>query len=180
MRGKKRVEPDRRGRIINVTLDVIAEHGIAGTTHRRVAEAAEIPLGSMTYHFTGLDDLLHEAFSKFASTLSSAFEQCLGEAGSIEEARHAVVELVCGDTIANPRSMTLLFELYAYMTKRENFRVLVEDWMNRSRVALERHFSPEIAQQLDMFIEGAAIHSYARQKPLARSRALEAIAKITG
>ena len=32
-------------------------------SHRIVAEAADVPLGSMTYHFDGFDDLIFQAFS---------------------------------------------------------------------------------------------------------------------
>ena len=56
MPANPRYDPGRRERIIDACLDVIAEHGVAGTSHRRVAAAARVPLGSMTYHFDGMDD----------------------------------------------------------------------------------------------------------------------------
>ena len=55
---RRRHDPQRRDRIIDACLEVLAEHGVAGTSHRRVAAAAGVPLGSMTYHFTGMDELL--------------------------------------------------------------------------------------------------------------------------
>ena len=61
---QRRYDPGRRDRIIDACLDVIAESGVAGTSHRRVAQAADVPLGSMTYHFTGMNDLLHEAIGR--------------------------------------------------------------------------------------------------------------------
>jgi len=45
---RRRKDPGRRDRIIDACLEVIAEHGVAGTSHRRVAAAAGVPLGSMT------------------------------------------------------------------------------------------------------------------------------------
>jgi DNA-binding transcriptional regulator YbjK len=48
----------RKQRIARAVIRVIAEHGIEGLTHRRVAAAAEVPLGSTTYYFATLDDLL--------------------------------------------------------------------------------------------------------------------------
>ncbi|MFZ2750431.1 MAG: TetR family transcriptional regulator, partial [Propioniciclava sp.] len=62
-RRPRRSDPDRRARILTSALDVVAEVGVAGVSHRRVATAADIPLGSMTYHFTGMDALLEEAFT---------------------------------------------------------------------------------------------------------------------
>lgn len=40
MPANPRYDPGRRERIIDACLDVIAEHGVAGTSHRRVAAAA--------------------------------------------------------------------------------------------------------------------------------------------
>ena len=48
----------RRDRIIDACLVVIARDGVDGTSMRRVATAAAVPLGSMTYHFTSRDDLV--------------------------------------------------------------------------------------------------------------------------
>src|SRR5690606_15070646 len=89
-RPSRRHDPDRRERIIDSCLDVIAEHGVAGTSHRRVAAAASVPLGSMTYHFTGMDELLREAFGRFAREIASTFERRLSAASSPTDARKAV------------------------------------------------------------------------------------------
>ena len=44
---RRRYDPDRRNRIIEAALDVIEIHGVAGATHRRIAEAANVPLGRL-------------------------------------------------------------------------------------------------------------------------------------
>ena len=85
--GVRRNDPGRRDRIIDACLDVIAEVGVAGTSHRRVADAAGVPLGSMTYHFTGMNELLHEAFTRFG-TVESGCANC-----GIDSPRIAI----CGD-----------------------------------------------------------------------------------
>ena len=59
-RRTRRNDPNRRDRIIDACLRVIAEVGVAGASHRKIAEAADVPLGSMTYHFTGMDELLRD------------------------------------------------------------------------------------------------------------------------
>src|SRR4051794_31902794 len=77
---RRRYDPGRRARIVAACLDVIAETGVAGASHRRVAEAANVPLGSMTYHFSGMDELLHEAFSRFADSASEDFHRRMAAA----------------------------------------------------------------------------------------------------
>ena len=54
----RRNDPARRDRIIDACLEVISESGVAGTSHRKVAARAGVPLGAMTYYFDGMDDLL--------------------------------------------------------------------------------------------------------------------------
>lgn len=61
-----RVDPERQQHIIDAALRVIASRGVAGTSHRGVAAEAHVPLGSMTYYFDGMHDLLHQAFDQFA------------------------------------------------------------------------------------------------------------------
>lgn len=54
----RRYDPARRQRIIDAAIAVVGERGIAGLSHRAVAAAADVPLGSTTYHFATLDELL--------------------------------------------------------------------------------------------------------------------------
>jgi DNA-binding transcriptional regulator YbjK len=49
-----------REAILRCTLDLIGREGIAAVTNRRVAAAAEVSLGSLTYHFPSQVDLLRE------------------------------------------------------------------------------------------------------------------------
>src|SRR3954454_24276122 len=58
---KGTVDPDRPPRIALAALEVVADKGVEGLTHRAVAAVAQIPLGSTTYHFKTLDDLLAAA-----------------------------------------------------------------------------------------------------------------------
>ncbi|GAB3292093.1 TetR/AcrR family transcriptional regulator [Parasphingorhabdus pacifica] len=63
-RGPGQKDPGRPARIVRAAITVIAEHGIEALTHRRVAEAANVPLGSTTYYFTGLDQLVEAAMDE--------------------------------------------------------------------------------------------------------------------
>jgi AcrR family transcriptional regulator len=52
---------DTRQRILRTTLRLIGEHGIGEVSNRRVAAAAGVSLGSLTYHFPSQTLLLREA-----------------------------------------------------------------------------------------------------------------------
>jgi DNA-binding transcriptional regulator YbjK len=56
---------DTRERIMRTTLELIGQEGIAAVTNRRVAAAAGISLGSLTYHFESQHDLLRESLMLF-------------------------------------------------------------------------------------------------------------------
>ena len=49
-------------RIFNATLDIIKEKGMRGVRHRAVAERANVSLGSTTYHFKNIEDLISSTF----------------------------------------------------------------------------------------------------------------------
>ncbi|MBQ3359698.1 MAG: TetR family transcriptional regulator [Microbacterium sp.] len=151
-------DPARRDRIIDACLDVVAESGVAGASHRRIAEAAGVPLGSMTYYFDGIDDLLREAFTRFGTEISERFEKRMAAASDPAEARAAVVELILRDVFGDARELVLSHEIYTLAARDPAYRAITTAWMARSRVALERHFDPQTARMLDALIEGLSIH----------------------
>ncbi|WP_258066811.1 TetR/AcrR family transcriptional regulator [Arthrobacter sp. GMC3] len=176
----RRHEPDRRERLIDVTLDVIAEHGVAGTTHRKVAQAAGVPLGSMTYHFNGLDDLLGAAFTKLANTTADGFEVALAGASDKQQACDAVVGLITGDLLGARRNSLLTYELYALAARRPELREVTDAWMARSRVALGRHFDERTTIMLDALIEGLSLHRVLAISPLSYETVREAVNRMVG
>lgn len=60
----RRKDPDRRERIARAAITVVAERGVEKLTHRAVAATAGVPLGSTTYYFRTLDDLLASALKQ--------------------------------------------------------------------------------------------------------------------
>lgn len=57
--------PDARTRILRTTLELIGRDGLVGLTNRRVARAAQVSLGSLTYHFDSQQQLMEEALRLF-------------------------------------------------------------------------------------------------------------------
>lgn len=53
-----------RDRILAAAFQLIAAEGVAAVTNRRVATAASVSLGSLTYHFLTQQDLLREALER--------------------------------------------------------------------------------------------------------------------
>jgi TetR/AcrR family transcriptional regulator, regulator of biofilm formation and stress response len=155
---QRRYDPGRRDRIIDACLDVIAQNGVAGTSHRKIAEAADVPLGSMTYHFAGMNDLLHEAFSRFAETASEQFEERITAADDADTAKQAIADAISNVVLSTHRDLVLTHELYTLAAREPAYRDITHAWMARSRRTLERYFDPTTARILDALVEGLSIH----------------------
>ncbi|WP_149204334.1 TetR/AcrR family transcriptional regulator [Actinotalea subterranea] len=175
----RRNDPERRDRIIDACLDLVSRSGVAGTSHRKVAAAAGVPLGAMTYYFDGMDDLLKAAFTRFATMISDRFERRMAAATDPELARQAVVAIILEDVFGDDRELVLSHELYTLAAREPAFRSITTAWMGRSRAALERHFDPETARMLDALIEGLTIHRALDSQARDRREVEVAVARIT-
>jgi DNA-binding transcriptional regulator YbjK len=174
----RRHDPDRRDRIIDVTLDVVGELGVAGTTHRAIARAADVPLGSMTYHFATMDELLGLAFTRLADRTADRFEHRLGQASDARQARDAVVDLIMIDLAQSSADIVLTYELYTLAARRPALRSVTQAWMARSRAAMQRHFDPHTARYLDALIEGISVHRALDPEPMDIGDVREAVDRI--
>ncbi len=172
-------DPGRRDRIIDAALDVIAEHGVTGATQRRIAEAAGVSLGSMTYYFEGRQQLLVEAFTRLAESMSVRYRELLEAARTTEEARAAVVELICGPEYGTPRELVLIYELYAFAARDPALQEVTRSWMRASRTSLGRHFDPRTARGLDGLVEGLSIHHHMDAEPLSREDVAAIVAAVS-
>jgi DNA-binding transcriptional regulator YbjK len=174
-RRARRHDPGRRDRLIDAALTVIAERGVAGTTHREIARAADVPLGSMTYHFSSLEEILAEAFSRHADVAAKVFDQRLGAATDRDEAVQAVISLVTEDLLGSPDDLVLTVELYVAAARNPALRTVTQAWMQRSRQALERHFDPTTAREVDALIEGLVLHSALSTDPMTPAQIRHAV-----
>lgn len=158
VRRARRVDPNRRQRIIDACLDVIAERGVAGTSHRIVAEAADVPLGSMTYHFDGFDDLIFQSFSHYARQAAERFRTRMEQARTRDDACEAIAETIADDLLGTDRDMVINLELYAIAARKPRFRDIMTEWTRTVLTSMAPFFDPQTAKLLDDVIEGITIH----------------------
>ncbi|MFH8250159.1 TetR/AcrR family transcriptional regulator [Microbacterium sp. B2969] len=151
-------DPERRNRIIDAALEVIVEEGVHQTTHRRIAARAGVPLGSLTYYFESLSEILEEAFVHLSGRMAAEYSAALVAARTRDEACEAVVDLICGGSYADEGGVRALFEMYSYGNYNTRVHDLCRDWLFASRHSLGRHFSEPTARALDALIEGWPMH----------------------
>jgi DNA-binding transcriptional regulator YbjK len=80
--------------------------------------------------------------------------------------------------LGDARDLVLTLELYTLAARQPAFRQINQDWMAASRRALELHFDPNTARQLDALIEGLSIHRALAPQPHGRELTLEAINRL--
>lgn len=173
----RRHDPQRADRIIDAALDVIAEHGVPHTTHRLIAAAADVPLGSLTYHFTSLEDLRTRAFTRHAERMAASYEAHLAAVRSVDDVVDAVTALVHGDAGGDPRDWAIAYELYLAALRDPALRTVTESWMRRSRSVLERFVDPTTARGVDALIEGLVMHKILSTDPVSRAQTREIVAR---
>ena len=176
----RRHDPDRRGRILDAALDVVAEQGVAGTTHRAVAARADVPLGSLTYHFTGLDDLLEQAFRRHAEQMSVLYAAHFAGVDTHAGFVDAVTRLIVGNVDATHRDWITTYELYLVALRDPGLREVTEQWMRTSRAVLERYVDPGTARAVDALIEGLVLHKTLSTSTLTPREIGDVVGQVVG
>jgi TetR/AcrR family transcriptional regulator, regulator of biofilm formation and stress response len=86
-----------RERILRATMQLIADGGVAAVTNRRVAAAAGVSPGSLTYHFTSQAELLRESLLLYVQEETVRREDIARELAracpSVEQVAQAVEQL---------------------------------------------------------------------------------------
>jgi DNA-binding transcriptional regulator YbjK len=175
-RRPRRHDPGRRIRILDAALDVLVEQGMAGMTHRQVAARADVPLGSVTYHFAGLAELRAQAFTRFVELQTAVFEALFDDVGTREEFVEVLVDLVHASP-DRQRSAVLGFELHLAALRDPGLRVLAEAWTRSSQEVLARFVGAADAARLDALLEGMIMHALLATGPRSREAARAAVGK---
>jgi DNA-binding transcriptional regulator YbjK len=150
-------DPDRRERIAAAALEVALERGVPAVSHRTVAAAAGVPLGSTTYHFAGLDDLLAAAMRLAADRYGQeldAWSRALDEDADIAA---ALADAVVAELRSDRGLVIAEYELYLVSLRRPALQAVTRDWARRMTDVLERHTDPATAYALSVASDGALL-----------------------
>ncbi|MFG0416962.1 MULTISPECIES: TetR/AcrR family transcriptional regulator [Pseudomonas] len=101
----------RRQDFIEATVKVIAEHGIANATTRRIAAEANSPLASLHYVFHTKDELFYAVYESLINMPQQSLQDVPAGATAAESVGEMLRQLVKWFT-AHPDLATTQFELF--------------------------------------------------------------------
>lgn len=125
-RGRERVR-----QILDAAVRLIGTGGLSALTHRAVAEAAQVPLGSTTYYFADRDDLIRRTMEHAVETeaerLTAIVEGFDGPL-TVDTSVQLLTEMFFDKTIADPLYDLALFELFLEAARNPTVRDLTVAW----------------------------------------------------
>ncbi|WP_328497088.1 TetR family transcriptional regulator [Streptomyces sp. NBC_00414] len=176
----RRYDPERRQRIIDAAIRVVAAKGIAGLSHRSVAAEADVPLGSTTYHFKTLDELLvaalRQANEGFAKTVASR-EALLGCGTDLAAELAGLV----GEWLTDDRTgVEVEYELYLAALRRPALRPVADECGRDFADVLARRTDPVTARALVALVDGICLQVLLTGAPYDEEYAREVLARVIG
>ncbi|MEU9340934.1 TetR family transcriptional regulator [Streptomyces sp. NPDC048278] len=174
----RRYDPDRRQRIIEAAIRVVGEKGLAGLSHRTVAAEADVPLGSTTYHFKTLDELmvaaLRQANEGFAKTVAA-------HGGLADPAADLATALarILGDWLSGDRTaVELEYELYLAALRRPALRPVAAEWADDLAERLAHRTDPVTARALVALMDGICLQVLLTGTPYDERYAREVLGRV--
>ncbi|MFG2493267.1 TetR/AcrR family transcriptional regulator [Streptomyces caniferus] len=177
----RRYDPDRRQRIIDAAIAVVAERGIAGLSHRAVAAAADVPLGSTTYHFASLDELLVAALRQVNGEWLADFGRWVDgidpEVPLTDEVARLVEETLTGDRAR----VELEYELYLAALRHEAVRPIAAECLDEMvRLLAGRIGDLRTARAVVAFTDGLTLQHLLTGQPFDPATVRAGLAGVLG
>ncbi|MFE7428573.1 TetR/AcrR family transcriptional regulator [Streptomyces sp. NPDC014735] len=153
----RRYDPERRDRIIDAAIRVVGAKGIAGLSHRSVAAEADVPLGSTTYHFASLDELLIAALRRSNENFAKVMRESRALADPAADLAGELARLL-GEYFRGGRGRAELeYELYLAALRRPALRPVAAEWTDGAAELLSRRTDPATARALIALMDGICL-----------------------
>ncbi|GAA2562964.1 TetR family transcriptional regulator [Streptomyces fimbriatus] len=157
---------------------MVGRSGIAGLSHRSVAAEADVPLGSTTYHFATLDELMVAALRQ----TNEGFAKVVAARGGLEDPRTdlaAELAALMGEWLAGDRTgVELEYELYLAALRRPALRPVAAEWCEGVAEHLSRRTDPVTARALVALMDGICLQVLLTGTPYDEEYAREVLARV--
>ena len=149
----------RRRAIVQAAIQAIAEVGVGQVTHRRIAARAGVPLGSTTYYFPTLDDLVSAALREATENARAELEVWAEELMASEDLAATFVDLA-RRYLADRERALLEYEVCLAATRTPQLRPVASLWIDGVRGICARFAGgPERGFALAALVDGALLQA---------------------
>lgn len=166
----------RKALLLDAAVEVIAERGLEGVTHRAIAAAAGVPLAATSYFFGSLDELIGAAVTRIADGILESAESLAAKTfalgrmvDSFDEYIDDFVETVVA---SRDRQILVQFEAYLGTTRRPELVAtvarIVEAYETATADVLSKLGAADAenaARHLVAILDGFALQRIARPRP---------------
>jgi TetR/AcrR family transcriptional regulator, regulator of biofilm formation and stress response len=173
-------DPDRPERIADAALALLARRGIAGVSHRSVAAEAGVPLGSTTYHFKTLDDILIAALEKAIPENRADIDAWAASLGESPDLASELTDFVIRQAEEYEGRTIVEYELYLAALRRPALQALSLEWSRVLTRALERFVDAQTADALSAVFDGILMRVLASGHRLDRAEVESVFRRVAG
>ena len=147
------------------TVSAIAEVGVGNVTHRQIAALAGVPLGSTTYYFPTLDDLIATALRE-ATELARAGLEAWAEELTVSRDLPATFVDLAQRYVADRDQALLEYEMCLAAARSPELRPIAQLWFDGMRGICARFAGRERGHALAALIDGYLMQVLVTEEPL--------------
>ncbi|GAC58264.1 putative TetR family transcriptional regulator [Gordonia hirsuta DSM 44140 = NBRC 16056] len=162
--GDSRSGGNRRDQLITAAADLLRT-GDGKITHRMVAERAGVPLGSTTYYFATLDDLMTAGLEHLADEVDRDLEYTEQLLAASDRRPETVARLLHQYLSDGDRVRTEI-ALYVAAVQRPELVGLTRRWFDGLVQILSTLTDPAAARMMAVFVDGASLHAALHEQAL--------------
>ena len=169
----------RRAALLDAAVEVIAEQGVAGTTHRAIAARAGMSTSTTSYFFSSLDQLVAAALHVVGERIVERVDAVTAQVVDAELGPREAIDRFVDAVMSEPEPDTVAqFEIYLECRRRPQLqptahRIMasIERGAEASLQALGIADADERAPMVVALLDGLALHRHARPRgpPTGRS-----------
>lgn len=177
-RRARRHDPDRRQRLTRAAAEVLEREGFLALNHRAVAIQADVPLGSITYHFEDLDGLLAAALEWISDGELEVLNEWHRSWDLARDLEDALVDLVLLYTNSRRDMSILEYEVHVLAYRRPGMRSLNQRWELAFADLLRPHLSATDIKLIIAMFDGIMLYGLGLDEPLSDEWARFCLRKV--
>jgi TetR/AcrR family transcriptional regulator, regulator of biofilm formation and stress response len=140
-------DPHRRERIIEAAMRVISRSGVEALTHRAIAKEAGVPLGSTTYYFKTLDDIIVAALEQAIHDDTDKLERWAEGIQGPDDVANALTRRIMEDSADLEREV-VWYRLFLWGATDPATQEISYRWSQLMTKILERFVDDQLAEVL--------------------------------